>query len=219
MGLGSVAVVSEPTVTDPHKAHLLAALQQVHDAVRWKLDGLGEYDLRRPLTPTGSNLLGIVKHLASVHAGYFGDTFGRPYPQRFPWFDPDAELNADMWATPQESSASIRKLYAATWAHAVETIAVTDLDATGEVPWWPPERRHPSLHQIMVHVAVESARHAGHLDVVRELIDGASGRFAGDASMPGDDELDWPGYVGRVEAAARAAGGEEVGAEQVSDDG
>ncbi|MDF2443155.1 MAG: hypothetical protein JWR01_1358, partial [Subtercola sp.] len=43
-----------------------------------KLDGLSEYDARRPLTPTGTNLLGLVKHVASVQLGYFGEVFGRP---------------------------------------------------------------------------------------------------------------------------------------------
>lgn len=191
---------------DPLKTTLINALQALHDAVLWKLDGLGDYDLRRPLTATGSNLLGIVKHLASVQAGYFGDTFGRPFPEAFPWFAPDAEVNADMWATPQESRDWVIGLYRRSWAHACETLAVTALESTGEVPWWPPERRHPTLHTLLVHMAVETARHAGHMDVIRELIDGRAARFAGDRSMPGADEIDWPAYVEQVEAAAREAG-------------
>ncbi|MEI2777942.1 MAG: DinB family protein [Tetrasphaera sp.] len=187
------------------KATLVAALQQLNDAVLWKLDGLGDYDLRRPLTPTGSNLLGIVKHLASVQAGYFGDTFGHPFPDRLPWFDPAAEINADMWATPQESREFLIDLFRRSWAHAQQTFAVTALDATGEVPWWPPERRHPTLHTMLVHMTVEAARHAGHIDIIRELIDGQAGRFGGDRSMPGPDEVDWPAYVERVAAAAREA--------------
>jgi hypothetical protein len=48
------------------------------EALVWKLDGLSEYDARRPMVPTGTNLLGLVKHVASVEAGYFGETFDRP---------------------------------------------------------------------------------------------------------------------------------------------
>ena len=54
-------------------------------ALLWKLDGLSEYDVRRPLVPTGTNLLGLVKHVASVASGYFGDTFGRPFAEALPW--------------------------------------------------------------------------------------------------------------------------------------
>ena len=67
----------KPTRTLPD---LLAYLQEGRDVLLLKLDGLGEYDLRRPLTPTGTNLLGLVKHLTFVELGYFGAVFGRPAP-------------------------------------------------------------------------------------------------------------------------------------------
>lgn len=187
------------------KDELIAPLDTLNRAVLSKLDGLGEYDLRRPMTPSGSNLLGVVKHLASVQAGYFGDTFGRPWPEPMPWIDDGAEINDDMFATADESSEWVRDFYRRSWEHARETFAVTELDDTGTVPWWPPERRHPSLRAVLLHMTVETARHAGHLDIVRELIDGQLGRFADDASIPGGDEIDWPAYVAKVDAAAHAA--------------
>ena len=187
------------------KAEIVAALDKLNDAVLSKLDGLGEYDLRRPLTPTGTNLLGIVKHLASVQAGYFGDTFGRPWPEPMPWLGEDAEINDDMYATSAETSDGIRDFYRRSWMHANETFEVTELDDTGTVPWWPPERSQPTLRTVLAHMTVETARHAGHLDIVRELIDGRLGRFTGDASVPGDDDIDWPTYVAKVDAAAHAA--------------
>ena len=189
------------------KADLVDALGALNEAVLGKLDGLGEYDLRRPVTPTGSNLLGIVKHLASVQAGYFGDVFGRPWPEPMPWMTDQAPVNADMFATADEASEWVLDLYRRSWAHATETFAVVDLEDTGTVPWWPEDRRHPTLRAALVHMLVETARHAGHLDVVRELIDGRAGRFAGDPSMPSDAEIDWNGYAAEVEAnAVRAAG-------------
>jgi len=190
------------------KADLIAALETLNEAVLAKLNGLGEYDLRRPLTPTGTNLLGIVKHLASVQAGYFGDVFGRPWPEPMPWLGPDADVNADLFATAAESSDWVRGFYQRSWAHAKETFVTASLDDTGTVPWWPPERRHPTLSTVMVHMAVETARHAGHLDLVREMIDGQTGRFANDQSLPADDEIDWAAYVAEVEAAAKAASGD-----------
>jgi len=189
------------------KVELIASLSTLNEAVLAKLDGLGEYDLRRPLTPTGTNMLGIVKHLASVQAGYFGDVFGRPWPEPLSWLATDAEINDDMYATADETSDLVRTFYRRSWDHARQTFAVTELDAIGTVPWWSPERSHPNLRTILVHRTVETARHAGHLDVVREMIDGQAGRFADDASMPGGDEIDWPAYVSKVEAAARSAHG------------
>jgi hypothetical protein len=81
------------------KADLHRYLQVGREALLWKLEGLSEYDRRRPMTPTGTNLLGVVKHVASVEAGYLGDIFGRPLGEPLHWFDEGAEANADMWAT------------------------------------------------------------------------------------------------------------------------
>ena len=151
---------------------LVDYLQKLHDAVLWKLDGLSEYDARRPLTPTGTNVLGVIKHLAYVEAGYFGATFGRPFPEPTYPDDLDAmDHNDDLWATAEESREDIVGLYQRVWTHAQETIAALDIGTVGHVPWWPEERNEVTLHQILVHMAVETARHAGHIDIVRELID------------------------------------------------
>jgi hypothetical protein len=195
---------AEMNTPDP-KTTLVDGLARLQAQVLGKLAGLSEYDLRRPVTPSGTNLLGVVKHLASVQAGYFGATFGRPFPQDLPWLAEDAEVNADMWVTPEESTASVTDLYGASWEHAQGTFGALDLDATGKVPWWPPERRVVTLHQILVHVTTETARHAGHLDIVRETIDGDVGRYEGDPNVPGFDLTDWAAYRAKVEAAARAA--------------
>lgn len=187
------------------KTDMVESLGNLNDAVLSKLDGLGEYDLRRPLTPTGTNLLGLVKHLASVQAEYFGDVFGRPWPEPMPWFSDDAEINDDMFATADESSAWVCDFYRRSWAHANETFASTELTDTGTVPWWPEDRRHPALQTVLLHMTIETARHAGHIDIMRESIDGAVGRFVGDPSVPSDEELSQKGYRAKVEDAARRA--------------
>ena len=189
---------------DP-KADLHHYLQAAREALLWKLDGLSEYDVRRPLTPTGTNLLGLVKHLASVELGYFGDTFGRPSSEPLPWFDADAEPNADMWAAAGESRDDIISLYRRAWTHADATIKALPLDAVGRVPWWPEERREVTLHTILVHVIAETNRHAGHADIVREFIDGAVGLRAGNDNMPPGDAAWWQSYRDRLERAAREA--------------
>ena len=156
----------------PSKEQLVRYLQAARDAMVWKLDGVGEYDARRPLTPTGTNLLGLVKHLAYVELGYFTLSFGRPCPVPLPAYDDDADDNADLWATAGETREHILDLYRTAWHAAGETFDEFDLDAPGRVPWWPP--REVTLGQIMLHVIAETNRHAGHADILRERIDGAA---------------------------------------------
>jgi uncharacterized damage-inducible protein DinB len=193
------------TGSDP-KDHLRQYLQIARDALLWKLDGLSEYDVRRPLTPTGTNLLGLVKHVASVELGYFGDTFGRPSDEPLPWYAADAEPNADMWATADETCGQIVGLYHRAWAHTDATIDALPLDAPGRVPHWPDERAEVTLHQILVHVIAETHRHAGHADVVRELIDGTVGLRVDNDNMAAGGEAWWADYRARLERTARAAG-------------
>jgi len=188
------------------KADLRRYLQVAREAVLWKLEGLSEYDARRPMTPTGTNLLGLVKHLAGVEIGYFGDTFGRPFEGPLPWQegseDEEPEPNADLWATPAESRPQIVGLYRAVWAHSDATIETLGLDTVGRVPWWPAERAEVTLHKVLVHVIAETSRHAGHADIVRELIDGAAGLRKGNDNMAPGDPAWWQEYRNRLEQAA-----------------
>lgn len=195
---------SSTTGADP-KADLRRYLQAAREALLWKLEGLSEYDVRRPVVPTGTNLLGLVKHVASVEAGYLGDTFGRRFDEPLPWFDEGAEPNADMWATAEESREQIVGLYRRVWAHSDATIDALALDAIGHVPWWPKDRSEVTLHRILVHMIAETDRHAGHADIVRELVDGAAGVREGDANMPPGDKAWWEGYRDRLERVAREA--------------
>jgi uncharacterized damage-inducible protein DinB len=184
---------------------LVRYLQTLREAALWKLEGLSDYDARRPLTPTGTNVLGLVKHLAYVEAGYFCDTFGRPFPeQTYPDDIDNMDHNLDLYATAEESREDIVGLYRRVWEHAAETFANGDVDTVGRVPWWPEERAEVTLHQIVVHMCVETARHAGHIDIVRELIDDMAGMRADATNLP-EDGYDWPAHVARVEAAAQAA--------------
>lgn len=190
------------------KVTLHSYLQMAREAVLWKLEGLSEYDVRRPLVPTGTNLLGLVKHLAGVERGYFGETFGRPPGIPMPWFADDAEPNDDLWVTPEESREDIVGVYRRVWEHADDTIEALPLDAPGRVPWWPEDRAEVTLHQILVHVTTETHRHAGHADIVRELVDGAAGlRRERDSLWAGQDPSYWQRHRDRVEQAARQAGG------------
>lgn len=192
---------------DP-KDDLRRYLQEGREALVWKLEGLSEYDIRRPLVPTGTNLLGLVKHSACVELGYFGATFGRPSdePIEAAALSPDAEPNADMWATADESRDDIAAFYRRAWALADATIEALPLETVGRVPWWPDERSEVTLHHIMVRVIAENLRHAGQADIVRELIDGSAGMRSGNGNMPEESETWWRAYCDRLETVAKTAG-------------
>ncbi|WP_371621692.1 DinB family protein [Streptomyces sp. NBC_01116] len=193
------------TASQP-KADLQRYLQSARDALLWKLEGLSEYDVRRPLTPTGTNLLGLVKHAAGVELGYFGETFRRPFGEAPPAYADDAEANQDMWATADESREDVLALYRRVAEHADATIAELPLDAVGHVRWWPDGRNRVTLHQILVHVIADLQRHAGHADIVRELVDGTVGLRSGTDNMPPGDRAWWEEYRQRLERVAREAG-------------
>ncbi|MBX3094784.1 MAG: DinB family protein [Cryobacterium sp.] len=179
-------------------------LQRSRESVLWKLEGLGERDMRWPMTRTGTNLLGLVKHLAGVELGYFGEVFDRPSGIAFPWLDDDMPDNADMWASADESSAEVIDLYRRAWAHSDQTIDELPLDARGRVPWWG-DAGGVTLHRILIHVIDETARHAGHADILRELIDGSAGVRADNSNLPDHDEAWWADYVATLERAAEEA--------------
>jgi uncharacterized damage-inducible protein DinB len=187
---------------DP-KSELHRYLQLAREAMLWKLEGISQYDARRPLVPTGTNLLGLVKHIASVEAGYFGTTFGRPFPEPLPGDVADHDPNEDMWATGEETQSDIVEFYHRVWEHADATIGELSLEAIGRVPWWPPERAEVTLHRILIHMIAETNRHAGHADILRETIDGFAGLRADNDNLwqPADG---WTGYHERLEQLARS---------------
>lgn len=191
-------------MSEDQKQQLHDYLTETREAVIWKAEGLSEYDVRRPLTRTGTNLLGLIKHLSIVEAWYFGKTFDRPFVPHLPWWDDDAPEGADMWATASESRQEILGTYQAAIAHADDTIRSLDLDAPGHVPWW--SRPSVTLHAMLVHVLTETARHAGHVDILREQLDGRTGMRAGNLNMEPHDEQWWTDYRSQIEAAAQSAG-------------
>lgn len=187
------------------KGDLHDYLRGARETLVWKLDGLGEYDVRRPLTPTGTNLLGLVKHDAAMNVMYFGEVFGRTPGVSLPWLEDDAEPNADMWARPDETRERIIELYRSTWELADATIDELPLDAVGRVWWW--GENPVTLHRVLVHMTCETQRHAGHADIIRESIDGSAGFLSGYDSLRISDPASWRTFHDRIEEAARLADG------------
>jgi Protein of unknown function (DUF664) len=184
-------------VKDP-KETLVEYLQSARDALVWKVEGLSDYDARRPMTPTGTNLLGLVKHLAGLEYEYLGASFGRPAPETLSWVE-DGSIwdNADMWARPDESSEFLVGLYQRAAAHADQTVEALTLETPGIVAHWPEDRRHTTLGVLLIRMVAETAQHGGHADIIRELIDGRGGADQGTI-----DEAAWRAYLERIQAAA-----------------
>lgn len=183
---------------DP-KSVLFRYFDMAHDALLWKLEGLSDDDVRRPRTPTGTNLLGIVKHLAWVELGYFGDVFDRPTGIEPP--ENAHEPNGDMYATADESREDVIDLFALARTHAAATVDALDLDAPGHVPWWG-DANPVTLQRILVHMIAEVHRHLGHADILREGIDGSVGWREGGENLPDVDADYWPSYRARLEQIA-----------------
>lgn len=185
-------------IDDFAQEYLHEDIRRVRQSVLDNLDGLSEYDVRRPLTRTGTNLLGLVKHLTLSEAVYLGDVFGRPFPERHPRFDDPGYRNRNsLWVKEQESRADILSGYRRACQHADATIEAFPIDASGHVPWWP--QPEVQLFNVMVHVLTETNRHAGHADILREQLNGVG-------DHPTSDQIeDWEAHRARIEQAARHA--------------
>jgi hypothetical protein len=194
-------------IDDFAKEYLHNDLREVRETMLWKLEGLSEYDIRRPLTYTGTNLLGLIKHLAVSQSWYFGEVFGRSFPGQWRrWDDPTGHLDL-MWAAADESLAEIVERYRQAGAHTDATIAALAIDAPGYVPWWP--RPNVMLFNILVHALTESHRHAGHADILREQLDGTVGFDSGGGASARTRADFWEDHRTTIEQAAKVADPEQ----------
>ena len=188
---------ADPLTAVKHELHRTLGIARA--SVLAKLDGLSEFDRRRPMTPTGTNLLGLVKHLIGVEYVYLGDSFGRPAAVPLPWVaDGSVWSGADMWSTAAESSAYLVGLYRGACTNSDETLDRLSLDARGEVAHWAPDKRATTLGVLLIRMIAETAQHAGHADIIREQIDGTGGVDHDD--FGGAQE--WRAYLARIQTAA-----------------
>jgi hypothetical protein len=190
-------------IDDFAKDYLHDNLRSVREVMVWKLDGLSEYDVRRPLTATGTNLLGLVKHLTNTESRYLAEVFGRPLVPPLAAWDADGAWD-NHWATEDETREQIIEGYRRAWEQSDATIGALAIDAEGFVPWWP--RPNIKLFNAMVHVLNETNRHAGHADILRERLDGSTGfaTWSADAESATEREARYT----RIESAAAAAAAE-----------
>lgn len=184
---------SMPTEREP----LLSHLQGARDALIWKVEGLDDQDRRRPMTPTGTNLVGLVKHMTWIEGWYLCEFFGRERP-RLAWeWEIDAEWghHSHMYAKPEEATEDVVAEYRATSATADRAVEDLGLDAVGK--HWSGEA--VSLRSMLLAVLVDTARHAGHSDIMREMIDGATGDRHSPSGFYGTTDEEYrSAYLARV---------------------
>ena len=161
-------MVQRVPFTGGEKESLRVALDRHRDAILWKLEGLDDEQLRRPMVPSGTTLLGLVKHLAAVEYSWFCDTFGRETePLPLDDDDPDADLRVE----PEEPTADLLAFSGRARAAADRVIDEVGEEETGMAWFGEPV----TMRWVLIHMVEETARHAGHVDILRELIDGAAG--------------------------------------------
>ena len=161
-------MVQRVPFTGGEKESLRVALDRHRDAILWKLEGLDDEQLRRSMVPSGTSLLGLVKHVAAVEYSWFCDTFGRETePLPLDDDDPDADLRVE----PEETTADLLAFYGRARAAADRVIDEVGEEETGMAWFGEPV----TMRWVLIHMVEETARHAGHVDILRELIDGVTG--------------------------------------------
>lgn len=189
---------------------LLAVLQTHREAALWKTEGLSEWDTRRPLTQSGSTLLGMIKHLATMEYEYFGLCARQPMTV-LPWashLDDDESRASEFYALPAESSDLIVRSYRQLWSETDSAVRALGLSHRVEVPWFGSEP--VSVLRILAHITAETARHAGHMDILRENLDGVVGWAPGVRIVPQRTERETVRHLAMLEGLARDASGDGV---------
>ncbi len=164
---------TEPPTVAEERAALAARLDWQRDTLLWKLEGLDDEQLRRPMVPSGVSLLGIVQHLMGVEHGWFvTGVAGLDEPDPFVRADGS---EADFDIHPDDTTEAIVAGYLRACARSRQIVEAASLDQTFDDD---PEAEDPGttdVRWVMLHMIEETARHNGHADVLRELIDGATG--------------------------------------------
>jgi uncharacterized damage-inducible protein DinB len=148
---------------------MLNAFLDYHRAtLLWKVSGLSDEQLRRPMVPSGVSLLGIVKHLGYVEQNWFQVAFQGRDGLPVPWSDEDPD--ADFRIEADETTEAVLDFYREEVAHSRQAIVGASVEDVERHP-----KRIATLRWILIHMIEETARHNGHADILREQIDGATG--------------------------------------------
>ena len=136
-----------------------------------KLEGITEEHARRPAAPGGNSLMALVKHLGYVENWWFRVCFAG---ERDAYLYPEDDLDADFRIEDTDSIPALVAFYRSEWETSNRIVrAARSLD--DEAKYTKRIDGTPTLRWILNHMLEETARHAGHADITRELIDGSVG--------------------------------------------
>ena len=165
----------DPPATGGELEQLTGFLDYQRETVLWKAEGLDAAQLRQALPPSSLTLAGLLNHLALVEDSWFRERFSG-LPEQDTWAgvdwkaDPDFEFRTALELEPD----ALRQRYREAIARSREVVAAAEgLDQLGAQPW--PDGTRWNLRWVLIHMIEETARHAGHADLLREAIDGEVG--------------------------------------------
>ncbi|MBD1539332.1 DinB family protein [Arthrobacter sp. S13_S34] len=194
-----------PAYEDARGAQLREYLNDAREAILWKCEGLSDAQARTPLTPTGTHVMGLLLHLAVTESQYFISCFGREIENRVIQGVIEAEeAQADFLPPSNMTLADAVTIYRETTAAADAVLDELELDSPAVVPWWI-KHRHTTVERLLVHMIAESHRHAGHLDIVREQLDGFIGLRPSAPNIPDLTPDQWEEQRLRMNALADGA--------------
>ncbi|MFC8038880.1 DinB family protein [Paenarthrobacter sp. NPDC057355] len=160
---------------DDRRAQLREYLNDAREAILWKCEGLSDAQARTPLTPTGTHVMGLLLHLAVTESQYFISCLGREIENAVIRHVIEADdAQADFLPPPGMTLADAVKIYRETIDAADAVLDEVELNSPAVVEWWI-KHRNTTVERLLVHMIAESHRHAGHLDIVREQLDGFVG--------------------------------------------
>lgn len=187
------------TDSNPSALRLRNYLNDARSIVLWKCESLSEELARRPMTPTGTHLLGVVHHLAVTEYGYFGQCLGRvPNDEHVLNLLQSDDPQIDFQPPADYSAQDVLDLYRKSIAFSEQAIEDLELDSPAVIPWWSAHRQS-TLEHLIVHMIAETSRHAGQLDIVRELLDGQVGLRAQATNIPDFSTAQWQEQHARLQ--------------------
>ena len=169
--MGDIFDIGEASAVADERTTLEVFLDYYREAVKGKVRGLSDEDARRQLVPSATTLLGLIKHLCRVEVSWFQHRLAQIPSEELPalrWID---QPDGDFRIAPEETVETLLAQYEEQCAVSRETAARFELDDA--VPH--PVLGEVSLRWIYVHMIEETARHAGHADILREQLDGSTG--------------------------------------------
>jgi uncharacterized damage-inducible protein DinB len=159
--------ISEAAHHGDERTALVGVLQRQRDLVSWKLRDAPDEVVDAPTTPTGMSLPGIVRHLTNVERSWLREVFSGQQNLAYDWTEEDPEAE---WRVP--SGTKMADLLAAYAAESRRCDAVVTAARSLDVV---SAERDMSLRWILLHLIEETARHLGHIDILREQADGSTG--------------------------------------------